>query len=38
MQKTKYTVVIKTPSNTKMLEIDYQEYGRVMEFKFLETV
>jgi len=38
MQKTKYMVIIKKNSNSKMLEIDDQEYERVKEFKFLETV
>ena len=31
-------VIIKKNSNSKMLEIDDQEYERVKEFKFLETV
>jgi hypothetical protein len=38
MQKTKYMVVTKRPTNTKMLKIDNQEYERVKEFKYLGTV
>jgi hypothetical protein len=37
MQKTKYMVVTKRPTNTEVLIIDDQQYERVKEFKYLGT-
>lgn len=38
MQNTKYRDVTKKPTNTKMLQIDDQEYERVKEFKYLGII
>jgi hypothetical protein len=37
MQKRKYMEVTKRPTNTKMLLIGNQQYGRMKEFKYLGT-